>query len=259
MNETLVRLVIFFSVLAALLSFEYYFAWREKKFAWQRLGKHFLIIFAGSILVKLCIPVGLVGIAEFAQQRQWGLFNQLSFLSNFIAVIAGLLLLDCLIYWQHRFSHRWRWLWRFHRVHHTDTQLDASTALRFHPVEILLSAFYKLAIIILLGLSAETIIIFEVLLNAMAMFNHANIRMPKKVDAALRKVIVTPEMHRVHHSQFLFHRDSNYGFCLSLWDRWFFTYVYSPTKRLKLGVEGFDSPQLQNLRALLMLPFKKFD
>ena len=150
-------------------------------------------------------------------------------------------------------------LWRLHRMHHTDTEFDVTTGLRFHPIEIALSMVIKIAIVVALGAPALAVLVFEVLLNAASMFSHGNVRLPAWLDAALRRVIVTPDMHRVHHSAIREETDSNFGFCLSVWDRWFGTYRPEPARGqlgFTIGIEGFREPGELRLDRLLTQPFR---
>ena len=169
---------------------------------------------------------------------------------------SRVLLLDLLIYWQHRVTHAVPLLWRLHRVHHADPELDATSALRFHPVEILLSMGLKMAAVVALGAPPVGVLAFEVLLNATAMFNHAAIRLPKRLEAALRLVLVTPDMHRTHHSEVRAETDSCYGFCLPWWDRIFGSYRAAPAagEGVVIGVEGWRAPAEQRLDRLLLQP-----
>ncbi len=179
--------------------------------------------------LALVLPLLAVGAALDAQANGWGLMNTLD-LPLWLAVVATVLIFDLAIWAQHLVTHKVPVLWRIHRVHHADRDIDVTTAIRFHPVEIALSMLLKIGLVYLLGPPALGIILFEIILNGTAMFNHANIRLPLPLDAALRKVLVTPDMHRVHHSDRRAEHDSNYGFALSIWDRLFGTYIAQPEK-----------------------------
>ena len=179
---------------------------------------------------------------------------------GWLAAAASVVLLDLLVYFQHRVFHAVPVLWRLHRVHHADPELDASSGLRFHPVEILLSLALKAVTVIALGAPPEAVLVFEVLLNATAMFNHANLALPAWLDAGLRLVLVTPDMHRVHHSEIRAETDSDFGFCLSCWDRIFGTYVAQPAKGqlgMVIGVEGLRADGEQRIDRLLLQPLKQ--
>jgi sterol desaturase/sphingolipid hydroxylase (fatty acid hydroxylase superfamily) len=176
-----------------------------------------------------------------------------------VAVPAGVVLLDLAVYLQHRVFHAVPALWRLHRVHHADLELDATTGLRFHPIEILLSMAIKIAAVAALGAPAAAVLAFEVLLNAGALFSHANLALPRGLDAVLRAVLVTPAMHRVHHSVVRAETDSNFGFCLSWWDRLFGTYRAAPAAgpdRVTIGLEAFRDPAELRLDRLLTQPFR---
>ncbi len=216
------------------------------------------IVLLDSMLVRLIVPVGLFAIALQLKQTGWGLFNIIE-LNWGWSFVLSVILLDLAIYWQHRLFHAVPILWCLHRVHHSDHVYDVSTGLRFHPIEILLSTFIKIFIIILFGVPASAIIVFEVVLNGVAMFNHGNIRLPKALDGVLRILIVTPDMHRVHHSTIPGEYNSNYGFNISLWDRLFHSYVAQPQNghdRMEIGLKEYPpSEHTSSLMALLKMPF----
>jgi len=179
-------------------------------------------------------------------------------IEGWVAVCVAILLLDLLIYTQHRVFHAVPWLWRLHRVHHADQEIDVSTGLRFHPIEILLSMLIKMAAVALLGAPVAAVLLFEMLLNGMAMFNHSNVRLPLGFDAALRCLVVTPDMHRVHHSVLPRETNSNYGFNLSFWDRLFGSYVAQPERghdAMSIGLAEFQSGRADSLKDLLTMPF----
>ena len=177
-------------------------------------------------------------------------------LPEIIAVAIGIIWLDFIIYWQHRIFHRLPTLWRLHILHHTDGNLDASSALRFHPLEIVVSLVIKIAAILFLGVSPLAVMIFEIILNGMALFNHSNLQMPLSVDALLRKVLVTPDMHRIHHSQVPQEMHSNFGFNLSLWDKLFGSYTHNASRNnFPLGIKHIDFSQQKDPVFLLALPF----
>ncbi len=196
--------------------------------------------------------------AIHAQELGLGLLNLLE-ISGVLAVVITLLMLDFAIYCRHVISHKWPWLWRLHRVHHSDIAIDASTAVRFHPLEIMLSLLYKSVWIVLLGAEPFAVILFEVILNGAATFNHANVNIPERVDRVLRYVIITPDMHRIHHSVLREEADSNYGFSISLWDRLFKTYTKKPSQPqpvMDIGLEYLRTPRDLGFFKLLLLPFK---
>ncbi|MBB4264751.1 sterol desaturase family protein [Roseospira visakhapatnamensis] len=225
---------------------------------WLRWGNTLALVALDTLLLRLLVPVLAVGLAAWAEAEGRGLFNVLG-APAWVAVIASLLLLDLLIYTQHRVFHAVPVLWRLHRVHHADTDLDVVTALRFHPVEILLSMGIKLAAVAALGAPPVAVLVFEVTLNACALFNHANLRLPAPVDRVIRWVLVTPDMHRVHHSIHREETDSNFGFSLSWWDRLLGTYTPQPAAghdAMILGQTRFRAPRDQWLDRLLLQPWR---
>ncbi len=218
-----------------------------------------LSLFNG-LFVRFLVPLSLIHWAMVLQTQGWGLLNasELSKLPTTVQVLLCVLLLELVIYWQHRLFHRIPLLWRLHRLHHSDIEVDVTTALRFHPFEILLSYIIKLIFITLLGAPALAVLIFEVILNGCALFNHSNFKIPKPIDKALRSVLVTPDMHRIHHSIRKPETDSNFGFNLSLWDRVFRSYTEEPQqnhKTMTLGLEEFRDAKSQKLHRLLLQPF----
>ena len=216
------------------------------------------LVVVATLLVRLVVPMGLAVIAFQVQAAGWGLFNHLT-LSLWLEIVLALVLLDLAIYWQHRMFHQVPVLWRLHRVHHSDLAFDVSTAVRFHPLEILLSIFIKGLLVLMLGIPATAIIIFEVILNGVALFNHGNIRLPKGLDGVLRSVLVTPDMHRVHHSNIPSETNSNYGFNLSIWDKIFGSHTAQPQKGhqgINIGLKEYSTQQQSNdFMALLKMPF----
>ncbi len=225
--------------------------------AWRR-SNNLLLVAVNTLLLKVIMPFGAVALAFYAQQQQWGLLNQIK-LPLWLSLLVTIILLDMLIYWQHRLFHLLKPLWRLHQVHHADMDYDTTTGLRFHPIEIILSMVIKFIAIILLGPAAMAVLVFELLLNGSAMFNHGNIRLPAKLDRWLRCVIVTPDMHRVHHSIHRHEADSNYGFALSIWDRLFGSYRHAPQDgqmAMQFGIKYQQNfQQTSGLWALLKMPF----
>ena len=174
-------------------------------------------------------------------------------------IVAAVILLDLTIYGQHVASHKWSILWRFHKVHHADRDIDVTTGTRFHPVEIVLSMFYKCLCVLLIGPAVIAVFIFEMVLNATAMFNHANVKLPSWLDRGIRMILVTPDMHRVHHSIIRRETDSNYGFSLSVWDRIFGTYIARPSAghdRMTIGLSQYQTSRPSSLAWCLNLPFR---
>jgi len=214
------------------------------------------IVVIDSLLVRLLLPVAAIGTAEFASAKNWGLFNLID-LPVWFEIVIAILILDCLIYWQHVASHYFPILWRVHQVHHLDRDIDTTTGIRFHPIEILLSMLYKMVCVLLLGPAALAVFLFEVILNASAMFNHANLSLPLKLDRFLRTIIVTPDMHRVHHSVRPNETNSNYGFNLSIWDRMFGSYIPQPEDGhgdMVIGLSEVQDDKPSSLLWTLMRP-----
>lgn len=216
------------------------------------------LVFLNSIILRLLFPAAAVGVALFAAQNGWGLLNH--FTVTFpLALVVSVVAMDFIIYLQHVLVHAVPSLWRMHRVHHADPDYDVTTGARFHPIEIILSMLIKFATIVVLGPPVVAVVIFEVVLNALAMFNHGNVRLPSAVDRLLRLIVVTPDMHRVHHSAEDNEANSNFGFNLSVWDRLFGTYIAQPRgghEGMVIGIHHYRAPeQVTWLPGLLALPF----
>src|SRR6266446_4361497 len=219
------------------------------------------VVVVDTLLVRLVIPTTAVGLALVAQAHAWGLFNTIA-LPAWIAVVCSVILLDLAIYFQHVLFHAVPALWRLHRMHHADLEFDVTTGLRFHPIEILLSMGIKLGVVAALGTPAVAVLVFEVLLNATSMFNHGNVRLPAGIDRVLRRIVVTPEMHRVHHSVVPSETNSNFVFNLPWWDRLFGTYRAQPDaghEGMTIGIAQFRDPSELRLDRLLMQPFRDDD
>ncbi len=211
-----------------------------------------------TLLLRLVFPATAVGAAVWAAKSGWGLFNLLP-MPLWLAAVLSFVLLDLAIYGQHRVFHAVPWLWRVHRGHHIDLEVDVTTAGRFHPIEMVLSMLWKIAVVVALGAPAGAVLAFEIVLNAAAMFSHARIAMPKAMDGLLRWVVVTPDMHRIHHSIHRDETDSNYGFLLSTWDRLFGSYrprPREPQETMTLGLAEFQTPKRSGLFSLLLNPFR---
>ena len=216
------------------------------------------VVVVDTLLVRILFPTAAVGVALVAEAHGLGLFNVLP-LPAWIGVVASVILLDLAIYFQHVLFHAVPVLWRLHRMHHADLDIDVSTGLRFHPIEILLSMVIKLAVVIALGAPAIAVLIFEVLLNATSMFNHSNVHIPERLDGVVRWFVVTPDMHRVHHSIVARETNSNFGFNLPWWDRLFGTYRAQPAaghEAMKIGIEQFRDPRELRLDRMLLQPFR---
>ncbi|MGH1460875.1 MAG: sterol desaturase family protein [Neptuniibacter sp.] len=225
-----------------------------------RWSNNLALVALNSLILRLLFPAAAVSVAHYAHTNQWGLLNYIG-LPELFEVILAVILLDLLIYWQHVLFHKVPLLWRLHRVHHVDPDYDVTTGIRFHPIEIVLSMLLKFAAVLLLGPSAAAVLIFEVVLNGSAVFNHANVRLPALSDKVVRWVLVTPDMHRVHHSWIRSETDSNYGFALSCWDRIFSTYQEQPAKghqNMDIGLAEFtDVKQISWLTGILKIPFRR--
>lgn len=259
-QEPLIRLGVFVLVFALVAVWEVLAPRRTPRLSRrQRWPANLGIVALNTAIVRVLFPTAAVGMALVAQDLQLGLFNQIE-LPLGLTIALSVVALDFIIWLQHVLVHHIPVLWRIHRVHHADLDYDLSTGARFHPIEIVLSMGIKLAAVALLGAPAVAVLLFEVLLNASAMFNHGNIRLPDGLDRVLRRFIVTPDMHRIHHSTEWDESNSNFGFNLSLWDRWFGTYR-EHTRRsqvdLQIGIQEHTDPKsVARLPGMLVLPFK---
>ncbi|MCC7241488.1 MAG: sterol desaturase family protein [Acidobacteria bacterium] len=214
-----------------------------------------------TLLLRLLFPLAGVGVALAIEARGWGLFNVLG-ASTWLAVPASIVALDLAIYLQHVLFHAVPALWRLHRMHHSDIEVDATTGVRFHPIEILLSMLIKLGVVASIGAPAVAVLLFEILLNATSVFNHGNVRCPPAIDRIVRWFVVTPDMHRVHHSIVARETNSNFGFNLPWWDRLFGTYRAQPAAGhlgMMLGIEQFRAPRELRLDRMLLQPFRDDD
>jgi sterol desaturase/sphingolipid hydroxylase (fatty acid hydroxylase superfamily) len=261
-NEPFIRLAAFAGIFAAMAAWEIGAPRRE-----QTLGRrtrwpgNIGIVVLDTILVRLVFPTTAVGLALLAEAQGWGLLHAVS-LPAWAGVLLGVMALDLAIYLQHVLFHAVPALWRLHRMHHADQEIDVTTGARFHPIEILLSMGIKLGVVAALGAPAVAVLVFEVLLNATSMFNHSNVRMPTRLDRALRWIVVTPDMHRVHHSIVVRETNSNFGFNLPWWDRLFGTYRDQPAaghEAMTIGIEQFREPAEQRLDCMLTQPFRDDD
>ena len=259
-NEPLVRFIAFGAVLAAMAAWELAAPRRTQQLGRKRrwpgnLGN----VVLDTVFVRLIFPIGAVAVALAAEARGWGLFNTFG-VPAWVAVPAAVILLDFAIYLQHVLFHAVPALWRLHRMHHADLAFDVTTGVRFHPVEILLSMIIKLGVVTALGAPALAVLVFEVLLNATSMFNHGNVTLPQGIDRILRWVVVTPEMHRVHHSVTARETNSNFGFNLPWWDRLLGTYRDQPEAGhlgMTIGITQFRNPAEQRLDRMLTQPFRE--
>lgn len=257
-NEDTIRLAVFAGLLVLFAVLEA--AFPRKKRVQGRSGRwftNFSIIVIDSLALRL-LPLLAVGAAMNAAATGTGLFNLLNW-PTWLEILLAILILDFSIWVQHLITHKIPILWRLHRVHHADRDIDVTTALRFHPLEILFSMVLKIGLVYLLGPAALAVILFEIILNGTAMFNHANLRLPLSLDRIVRTVLVTPDMHRVHHSVKRAEHDSNYGFALSIWDRLLGTYRAQPIDghdKMTIGLEWQDNRPAR-LDWALLLPFMR--
>jgi sterol desaturase/sphingolipid hydroxylase (fatty acid hydroxylase superfamily) len=225
----------------------------------QRWPGNIGIVVVNTLLARLFFPVAAVGVAIAGEAHGWGLLQAYLDLPRWLEVMAAIVALDLAIYLQHVLFHFVPTLWRLHRMHHADLGLDVTTGARFHPIEILLSILFKVAVVAALGAPAVAVVIFEIMLNASSMFNHANVRIPDLVERWLRLLVVTPDMHRIHHSIKKHETNSNFGFNLPIWDRMFGTYRAEPEDGeagLTFGIEHFREPTELRLARLLTQPFR---
>jgi sterol desaturase/sphingolipid hydroxylase (fatty acid hydroxylase superfamily) len=256
-NESLIRMAFFLGVLLAMAIWEVVAPRRRREIPRLiRWSNNLGVVVVDTILVRLAFPIVAVGLAVAAEAQGWGLFNVFEAPAG-IAFVTSVLTLDLAIYLQHVMFHAVPALWRLHRMHHADLEFDVSTGLRFHPVEILLSMGIKLAVVAALGPPAVAVLVFEVILNATSMFNHSNIRIPARIDQFLRLFVVTPDMHRVHHSIHPSETNSNFGFNLPWWDRLLGTYRPQPREgheAMTIGIEQFRTRRDLWLDRMLIQP-----
>lgn len=260
--EPVIRLAAFASVFTVMALWEVLAPRREQAIGRAtRWPSNLGVVVLDTMLVRILFPTTAVGLALLAEAKGFGLFNAWP-VSSWIAIVVCVIILDLVIYLQHVLFHAVPALWRLHRMHHADVEFDLTTGARFHPIEILLSMLIKLTVIGALGAPAVAVLIFEVLLNATAMFNHSNVRLPAPVDRVLRLFVVTPDMHRVHHSVIVRETNSNFGFNLPWWDRLFGTYRAQPEaghEGMSIGVKEIRDPGEQRLDRMLTQPFREGD
>lgn len=260
-HEIVIRLGFFLSIFTLMAWGEAYAPKRQLTIAKiLRWRNNLALTLLNSLILRLVFPMTGTGLAIYAQANGWGLFNWIQ-VPAWFALITSVILLDLVIYWQHVMMHAIPLLWRLHRAHHADLDIDVTTGARFHPLEMLLSMLIKFAVIVILGAPMLAVLIFEVVLNGMAMFNHSNIRLPLVLDRMLRQLIVTPDMHRVHHSALIPEMNSNYGFNLVIWDKLFGSYRDQPQaghNNMMIGLrEWRDTAFCCRLLNILLIPFRK--
>ncbi|MFA9386905.1 MAG: sterol desaturase family protein [Methyloceanibacter sp.] len=263
-GDDLLRFAVFAGVFLVMAAVEFF--WPKRKLIASK-GRRWLtnigISVTAGVLIRLMataiVPIAAVAVAFYAEDHQIGLLNHAPW-PAWVKVAVSLVLLDLAIWAQHLASHKIPVLWRLHKVHHADRDIDVTTAVRFHPIEIGLSMLWKIVVVLVLGAPPLAVFLFEVILNACAMFNHANVALPGWADAILRLVVVTPDMHRVHHSVRRREHDSNYGFNLSLWDRLFRTYTAQPEgghQGMTIGLNTYQNEEPSKLGWSLLLPFRR--
>lgn len=260
MQPETVRLIIFGVVLISCAIWEVLYPRKMlTQNKWLRWVNNLGLVGLNGLLIMLLMPIVAFSAAQWAQEHQIGVFNYLG-LPSWLVILLSLLLLDAIIYGQHVLFHRVPYLWRLHRMHHADQDIDVTTGARFHPIEILLSMWIKIGAVLLLGIPPSAVLLFEIILNASAMFNHSNAKLALKVDDWLRKWLVTPDMHRVHHSIIPKETHANFGFCLSIWDRLFGTYRAQPEHghdKMIIGLPLFKKSREQWLDKMLSQPFRR--
>jgi sterol desaturase/sphingolipid hydroxylase (fatty acid hydroxylase superfamily) len=257
-DEPLIRIAFFVGVLGVMSAWEQAAPRRPDTSRRLRWFNNLAVAAIDALLVRLTFPVAAVGLAVVAESRGWGLLNALD-LVPWLAIAVAVLILDLVIYLQHVLFHAVPALWRLHRMHHADLGFDVTTGLRFHPIEILLSMVIKLAAVVAVGPPAAAVLAFEVLLNATSMFNHGNVRLPVAADRILRWIVVTPDMHRVHHSIRPSETNSNFGFNVPWWDRLFGTYRAQPRDGhdgMTVGIEQFRTTRDLWLDRMLIQPWR---
>ena len=258
-NEVAIRLAAFFGIFALMAAWEVAAPRRSRLHSRAvRWTANLGLVVLNTVLVRLVFPFAAVAFATLAAQRGWGLLNNID-LPGWLALVLAVVAMDFAIWLQHVMVHAVPVLWRLHQVHHADPDYDMTTGARFHPLEIILSMLIKFSVIAVLGAPAAAVLVFEVLLNAAAMFNHGNVKLPGSIDAGLRLLLVTPDMHRVHHSTDNAEANSNFGFNLSVWDRLFGTYrpaARLPQESMDIGVAGLTGdPRCVSLGGTLVIPF----
>ena len=259
-GEAVTRLGFFLGILALVALWE--FALPRRRLTqprWLRWYANLGIVALNTALVWLLLPLAPIAVAVMAESRGWGLLNLVG-LPFWLEIVLAVVVLDLVIYLQHVMFHALPALWRFHRMHHADLDFDVTTGSRFHPLEIIVSILIKMAAVVLIGPPAVAVLIFEILLNGSSMFNHGNVRLPATLDRVLRWLVVTPDMHRVHHSDIPAETNSNFGFNLPWWDRLFGTYRAQPRlghEHMTIGVDAFRAPRELHLHRMLVQPLRQ--
>ena len=259
-GEPAIRLLCFLGIFALVALWE--LALPRRRLAqprWLRWYANLGILALNTALVRLLVPLAPVAVAAIAGSRGWGILNLVE-LPFWLEVVLAIVVLDLVIYLQHVMFHALPALWRLHRMHHADLDFDVTTGSRFHPIEILVSMSIKMAAVALIGPPTVAVIMFEVLLNGISMFNHGNVRLRARLDRVLRWIVVTPDMHRVHHSDIPAEANSNFGFNLPWWDRLFGTYLPQPSlghEQMTIGIDTFREPGELHLHRILIQPLRR--
>jgi sterol desaturase/sphingolipid hydroxylase (fatty acid hydroxylase superfamily) len=257
-HEPAIRLTFFAGMLIAMAMWEVSVPRRRRLVSrWARWPSNLGIVALNTVVLRLAFPFAAVGLAAMGEQRGWGLLNSVD-LPDGVRIALAFVLLDLAIYLQHVMFHAVPALWRLHRMHHADLDFDVTTGARFHPLEILLSMGFKLAVVAALGAPAVSVLVFEVILNATSMFNHGDVFVSAQLDRFLRSIVVTPDMHRVHHSAVRNETNSNFGFNLPWWDRLLGTYRAQPAaghEGMTIGLDAFRDPAQLRLDRMLLQPF----
>lgn len=260
-NEKWIRLICFIGIFMVVAIAEVVVPRRKKTVSKSKRWVNNLgLTFLNTYVLRLLFPGAAVAMAAFVSKNQWGLLNHYQ-IEPWVAVIISIVFMDLVIYLQHVMVHAVPLFWRLHKVHHVDLDYDVTTGARFHPIEIILSLFIKFATIAVIGAPIAGVILFEVILNGMAMFNHGNFRIPIKIDRVLRTLLVTPDVHRIHHSILEYETNSNFGFNLSIWDRLFGTFKEEPELghlAMTIGTKNYRSEkETVGILAMILMPFKK--
>jgi sterol desaturase/sphingolipid hydroxylase (fatty acid hydroxylase superfamily) len=255
--EPWIRAIVFCTVTLLLVIAQQRWPRREQR-PWRGVGSNVLLFVTNTVLVRLLSATSLVGASVFAATQDIGLLN-VTVLPTAVGFVVAIVALDFGMYVQHRLFHVIGWLWRFHAVHHSDTCFDLTTGIRFHPVEMVVSLFVKMLFVVLLGASPLAVVGFEILLSSASLFTHSNVGLPVRVDAQLRRAIVTPDMHRIHHSTLPIEHNRNFGFLISWWDRWLGSYAAEPEsghEAMTIGLDVFRGSREQSYGGLLGQPFR---
>lgn len=257
-SELIIRIGSFIGILCFFAVAEELYPRRKlklsKKSRWYR---NFSLIIINSLVLRFVLPISAASVALI--KNEYSILNYLQ-PPKFISIILCIILLDMVIYFQHRVFHIVPLFWRFHKIHHIDQELDISSGIRFHPIEIIFSMLIKCLIVWVVSIPFEAVVMFEIILNASSLFNHANINIPIKIDQILRRLVVTPDMHRIHHSSLKSETNSNYGFNLSCWDKFFGTYKQSATKsqmQIDIGLTEYQNYKKTGLFEILVIPFRR--